>query len=99
MNPVFWLLLFITVVITWFAISGLFIPIGRMLIKKWDRLEKLKKWRKKIMSKRKAKIAGGIFTGIALIITLIVVINCMERIPVGYAGVIYSMNGAVKDNT
>ncbi len=51
------------------------------------------------MSKRKAKIAGGIFTGIALIITLIVVINCMERIPVGYAGVIYSMNGGVKDNT
>ncbi len=40
MNPVFWLLLFITVVITWFAISGLFIPIGRMLIKKWDRLVK-----------------------------------------------------------
>ena len=33
MNPVFWLLLFIAVVITWFAISGLFIPIGRMLIK------------------------------------------------------------------
>ncbi len=54
MNPVFWLLLFIAVVITWFAISGLFIPIGRMLIKKWDRLVKepeeakkdreLKKW-------------------------------------------------------
>ena len=40
MNPVFWLLLFIAVVITWFAISGLFTPIGRMLIKKWDRLVK-----------------------------------------------------------
>lgn len=40
MNPVFWLLLFIAVVITWFAISGLFIPAGRMLIKKWDRLVK-----------------------------------------------------------
>ncbi len=51
------------------------------------------------MSKRKAKLAGGIFTGIALLIALIVVINCMERIPVGYAGVIYSMNGGVKDNT
>ena len=47
----------------------------------------------------KAKIAGGIFTGIALIVTLIVVINCMEKIPVGYAGVIYSMNGGVKENT
>ena len=51
------------------------------------------------MSKRKAKLAGGIFTGIALLTALIVVINCMVRIPVGYAGVIYSMNGGVKDNT
>ena len=51
------------------------------------------------MSKRKAKVAGGIFTGIALLAALIVVINCMVRIPVGYAGVIYSMNGGVKDNT
>ncbi len=50
------------------------------------------------MSKQKAKVAGGIFTGIALLTTLIVVINCMVRIPVGYAGVIYSMNGGVKDN-
>ena len=31
------------------------------------------------MNKRKAKVAGGIFTGIALIVTLIVVINCMEK--------------------
>ena len=51
------------------------------------------------MSKRKAKVAGGIFTGIALLIALIVVINCMVRVPVGYAGVIYSMNGGVKNNT
>ena len=51
------------------------------------------------MNKRKAKVAGGIFTGIALIVTLIVVTICMEKIPVGYAGVIYSMNGGVKDDT
>lgn len=51
------------------------------------------------MSKRKAKVAGGIFTGVALLIALIVVINCMVKIPVGYAGVIYSMNGGVKNNT
>ncbi len=47
----------------------------------------------------KAKVAGGIFTGIALFIGLIVIVNCMVKIPVGYAGVIYSMNGGVKDNT
>lgn len=40
MNPVFWLLLFIAVTAVWFAVSGLFAPIGRMLIKKWDRLVK-----------------------------------------------------------
>ena len=51
------------------------------------------------MGKRKAKVAGGIFTGVALLIALIVVINCMVKIPVGYAGVIYSMNGGVKNNT
>ncbi len=47
----------------------------------------------------KAKIAGGIFTGTVFLIALTVVINCMVKIPVGYAGVIYSMNGGVKDNT
>lgn len=51
------------------------------------------------MGKRKAKVAGEIFTGVALLIALIVVINCMVKIPVGYAGVIYSMNGGVKNNT
>ncbi len=40
MNPVFWLLLFIAVTAVWFGISGLFMPVGRMLIKKWDRLVK-----------------------------------------------------------
>ncbi|MFG6329468.1 MAG: hypothetical protein K1W06_08375 [Lachnospiraceae bacterium] len=38
MNPVFWLLLFIAAVTAWFAISGLFMPIGKMLLKKWDKL-------------------------------------------------------------
>ncbi len=47
----------------------------------------------------KAKIAGGIFTGTVFLIALTVVINCMVKIPAGYAGVIYSMNGGVKDNT
>ena len=40
MNLVFWLLLLIVVIAVWFAISGLFIPIGRILVKKWDRLVK-----------------------------------------------------------
>ena len=40
MNLVFWLLLLIVVIAVWFAISGLFIPIGRILVTKWDRLVK-----------------------------------------------------------
>ncbi len=38
MNPVFWLLLFIAAVTAWFAISGLFMPVGKMLLKRWDKL-------------------------------------------------------------
>lgn len=37
MNLVFWLLILIGVVILWFIISFVFIPIGRVLLKKWDK--------------------------------------------------------------
>lgn len=37
MNPVFWLLVIITVIILWFIISFVFIPLGRVLLKKWDK--------------------------------------------------------------
>ena len=38
MNPIFWLLLFIAATAAWFTVSGLFISVGRLLIKKWDKL-------------------------------------------------------------
>lgn len=37
MNPVFWLLALITVIALWFIISFVFIPIGKVLLKKWDK--------------------------------------------------------------
>ena len=37
MNPVFWLLVIIGAVILWFIISFIFIPLGNVLLKKWDK--------------------------------------------------------------
>ena len=42
---------------------------------------------------------GGIIVGAILLIGLFCGIICIEKIPVGYAGVQYSMNGGVKDET
>lgn len=42
---------------------------------------------------------GAVVVGIILLFTLIMVIKCIEKIPVGYEGVVYSMNGGVKDET
>lgn len=44
----------------------------------------------------KGKI-GSIFIAIVLIIGLVCAVFCMERIPTGYVGVVYSMNGGVQD--
>lgn len=37
MNPVFWLLIILIVIILWFIISFVFIPLGRLLLMKWDK--------------------------------------------------------------
>lgn len=37
MNPVFWLLILIVAIALWFMISFVFIPLGEMLLKKWDK--------------------------------------------------------------
>ena len=46
----------------------------------------------------KGKI-GSIVVGIALALIFISLIVCIEKIPVGYEGVVYSMNGGVRDET
>ena len=48
--------------------------------------------------KGKGKI-GAIAAGIIIFIALIVVFSCMEKVPAGYVGIIYSMNGGVSDET
>ena len=42
---------------------------------------------------------GGIVLAIILVIGLICGIVCIEKIPVGYEGVVYSMNGGVQEET
>lgn len=37
MNPVFWLLGLIFLIVFWFNISFVFIPLGRILLKKWNK--------------------------------------------------------------
>lgn len=45
----------------------------------------------------KKGLAGGVILAISMIFAIISCIICLERIPVGYVGVVYSMNGGVQD--
>lgn len=40
---------------------------------------------------------GGVVAAIAIVFSVIAAVICLERIPVGYVGVVYSMNGGVQD--
>lgn len=42
---------------------------------------------------------GGIALGVLLIIGLLCLVICTEKIPVGYEGVVYSMNGGIQKET
>lgn len=45
----------------------------------------------------KKGLIGGVILAVAMIFGIISCIICLERIPVGYVGVVYSMNGGVQD--
>lgn len=42
---------------------------------------------------------GGIVLAIFLVIAIVVGFMCMERVPAGYAGVVYNLNGGIEDKT
>lgn len=42
---------------------------------------------------------GAVILGIMILFGLIGTVICIERVPVGYEGVVYSMNGGVQDQT
>lgn len=48
---------------------------------------------------RKSGFIGAVVVGIVLFFALICVVVCIEKIPVGYEGVQYSISGGVKDET
>ena len=47
----------------------------------------------------KVGIVGAVGLALILLVGLICGICCIERVPVGYEGIIYSINGGVKDTT
>jgi regulator of protease activity HflC (stomatin/prohibitin superfamily) len=42
---------------------------------------------------------GGVVLAIILVVGLISSVICIEKIPVGYEGVVYSMNGGIQEQT
>lgn len=44
-------------------------------------------------------LVGSIIVGFVILVLIISGFICIEKIPVGYEGVVYSMNGGVKDET
>ena len=42
-------------------------------------------------------IVGSIVTGVVIVLVIICGFACTERIPAGYVGVVYNMNGGVED--
>ena len=44
-------------------------------------------------------VIGGAIVGIVLAVGVLLGIVCLERVPVGYEAVVYSMNGGVQDET
>lgn len=48
---------------------------------------------------KEAGVIGGIVTGVIVFVALICGIACTERIPVGYKGIVYSINGGVTGET
>lgn len=48
---------------------------------------------------KKRGLVGGILTAILMICVIGCLVGCIEKIPVGYEGVVYSMAGGVEDDT
>jgi len=44
----------------------------------------------------KGKI-GAIFSGVVILMFLLTLLKCMEKVPAGYVGIVYNMNGGVSD--
>ena len=45
----------------------------------------------------KGKI-GAIFSGIVILVLLVTCLNCLKKVPAGYVGIIYDMNGGISED-
>ncbi len=48
---------------------------------------------------RKSGFVGGIISAVVILLAIICTVICIEKIPVGYEGVVYSISGGVEDET
>lgn len=48
---------------------------------------------------KKTGFVGGVVLAIILVIGLIFTFACLEKVPAGYVGVVYNMNGGIEDET
>ena len=48
---------------------------------------------------KKSGLVGGIFAMLFLIVVAILLIFCTEKVPAGYVGVVYNMNGGIEGDT
>ena len=46
---------------------------------------------------RNKGLIGGIVLGVVLFVLMIMGFLCAEKVPAGYVGIVYSMNGGVSD--
>lgn len=46
---------------------------------------------------RKKGLIGGVLAAVVILVVLVGALLCLERIPTGYVGVVYSMSGGVQD--
>ena len=46
---------------------------------------------------RNKGLIGGIVTGVIIFVLFITLLTCFEKVPAGYVGIVYSMNGGISD--
>ena len=42
-------------------------------------------------------VIGAIVTGVVILVLLITGLSCLEKVPAGYVGIVYDMNGGISD--
>ena len=97
--PVFTILVILAAILLWLLLSPLFSKIGGSVIRKIRNI--FQRERKTKMSKKKENntnswIVGAVIAAVIIIIGLIILSMSITKVPAGYVGVKYNMNGGVE---